>query len=59
VLHIGASLWQTIHVLGEFAVQNVAFHSRADVLIAGSLAACIDRAQKLCRQFQRDTNRQG
>ena len=33
-------------------VQNVAFHDRADALIAGSLAACIDRTQKLYRQFQ-------
>ena len=43
--------------LGKFAVQNVAFHGGADAAIAGGLAACIDRAQKICCYFQ--TNGQG
>ena len=45
--------------LGEFAVQNVAFHGRADAVIAGSLAACIDRAQKLCHSLKRTRTGRG
>jgi len=49
--------WLTIEPerqLGEFVIQNAAFHSIANALIAGGLAACIDRAQKLCRKVSNE-----